>query len=407
MAQQALKSSAETGDRPPFMAFVLDEVTRAALVRVAEGHDWPETEVLEGGVRDAADALAGVSTPQVLVVDLSGSADPLEDMGSLAEVCDAGTRVITLGNVNDVNLFRGLVALGVQDYLLKPVTPEALNAVVVRVAEEPAAAEPEEAKVGRLIAVIGARGGVGASTIAVNTAWLMAHELNMRVAVVDLDLYFGTVALSLHLEPGRGYREAQENPNRIDGLFIERALVRESENLFILGGEEALENAFNFDPAAVELLLEKLRCEFDCVVVDFPRSAVTANAYILAAASAAAVVSDPSLAGMRDTIRLVSFIKRVAPTALVKVVINRLGAAKKGELSKDDFERTAELKVDHVIPQELTVAAESVGAGKPLAEVAKGSRLVAALRKLSNELSSVEDEPEKTPFWQHFLKQSA
>ncbi len=407
MAQQALKSSAKKGDRPPFMAFVLDEVTRAALVRVAEGHGWPETEVLEGGVRDAADALAGVSTPQVLVVDLSNSTDPLEDMGSLAEVCDAGTRVITLGNVNDVNLFRGLVALDVQDYLLKPVTAEALDAIIVRAAENPAAAEPEEAKIGRLIAVIGARGGVGASTIAVNTAWLMAHELNMRVAVVDLDLHFGTVALSLDLEPGRGFREALENPNRIDGLFIERAMVRESDNLMILASEEALENAFTFDPAAVELLLEKLRCDFDCVVVDFPRSAVTANAYILEAASAAAVVSDPSLAGMRDTIRLVSFIKRVAPTALVKVVINRLGAAKKGELSKDDFERNAELKVDHVIPQELKVAAESVGAGKPLAEVAKRSRLVAALRKLSNELSSVEDEPEKAPFWQRFLKQSA
>ena len=138
----------------------------------------------------------------------------------------------------------------------------------------------------KLIAVIGARGGVGASTIAVNTAWLMAHEQNLRVAVVDLDLYFGTVALSLDLEPGRGFREALENPNRIDGLFIERALVRESDNLFILGAEEALENAFNFDPAAVELLLEKLRCDFDCVIVDFPRAVVTANAYILSAASA-------------------------------------------------------------------------------------------------------------------------
>ena len=397
------------GERLPFMAFVLDDATRAALIRVAKEQGWSDGEVLEGGVREAIDALAGVSTPQVLVIDLSNSDDPLNDIGSLAEVCDSGTRVIALGNINDVNLFRNLVTLGVQDYLLKPVTVEALNAIVVKAveAEEPAAAEPEEAKAGRLIAVIGARGGVGASTIAVNTAWLMAHEQKLRVAVVDLDLYFGTVALSLDLEPGRGFREALENPNRIDGLFIERALVRESDNLFILGAEEALENAFSFDPAAVELLLEKLRFDFDCVIVDFPRAVVTANAYILSAASAVAVVSDASLAGMRDTLRLVAFTKKATPAAAVKVIVNRFGAAKKGELSKEDFEHGVGVKIDHVIPQEPGVAAISAGVGKPLAEVGKRSRLVAALRKLSSELSSVEDEPEKTPFWQRFLKQSA
>ncbi len=404
MAQQALKSSAPMGKRRPFMAFVLDDATRATLGRVAEDQGWSDGEILEGGVREAIDALAGVPTPQVLVIDLSDSNDSLGDIGSLAEVCDAGTRVIALGNINDVNLFRNLVALGVQDYLVKPVTVEALNALVVKAAEEPAAAEPEEAKAGRLIAVIGARGGVGASTIAVNTAWLMAHEQKLRVAIVDLDLYFGTVALSLDLEPGRGFREALENPNRIDGLFIERAMVRESDNLFILGAEEALENTFSFDPAAVELLLEKLGCDFDCVIVDFPRAVVTANAYILSAASAVAVVSDASLAGMRDTLRLVAFTKKVAPAAAVKVVVNRFGAAKKGELSKEDFERGAGLKIDHLIPQEAGVAAISAGAGKPLVEVAKRSQLVTVLRKLSRELAAVEDEPTKAPFWQRFRK---
>ncbi len=406
MAQQALKSSAPMGKRRPFMAFVLDDATRATLGRVAEDQGWSDGEILEGGVREAIDALAGVPTPQVLVIDLSDSNDSLGDIGSLAEVCDAGTRVIALGNINDVTLFRNLVALGVQDYLVKPVTVEALNALVVKAAEEPAAAEPEAAKAGRLIAVIGARGGVGASMIAVNTAWLIAHEQKQRVAIVDLDLYFGTVALSLDLEPGRGFREALENPNRIDGLFIERALVRECDNLFILGAEEALENAFSFDPAAVEMLLEKLRCDFDCVIVDFPRAVVTANAYILSAASAVAVVSDASLAGMRDTLRLVAFTKRVAPAAAVKVVVNRFGAAKKGELSKEDFERGAGLKIDHLIPQESGVAAISAGAGKPLVEVAKRSQLVTVLRKLSSELAAVEDEPTKAPFWQRFRKRS-
>ena len=199
-------------------------------------------------------------TPKQLVVDISGSTDPLAAIDSLAEVCDEGTQVIALGDINDVELYRSLVRHGVQDYLVKPVSAETVAAALSRAERGPSGeAAP---KVGRLIAVIGARGGVGATTVATNLAWTLANDHGMRVALVDLDLFFGTCGLSLNLELGRGFREALENPARVDSLFIERAMVREGENLFVLSTEEALDGAFSFDPVGADLLDRTLASRF-------------------------------------------------------------------------------------------------------------------------------------------------
>ncbi len=198
------------------------------------------------------------------------------EIGSLAEVCDEGTQVIALGDINDVELYRNLIRHGVQDYLVKPVSAETVAAALSRAERGPnGEAAP---KIGRLIAVIGARGGVGATTVATNVAWTLAHDHEMRVALVDLDLFFGTCGLALDLELGRGFREALENPARVDSLFIERAMVREGENLFVLSTEEALDGAFSFDPSALTSLIERLRRDFQCVVLDFPRFAARRQA---------------------------------------------------------------------------------------------------------------------------------
>ncbi|MBL6933238.1 MAG: P-loop NTPase, partial [Rhodospirillales bacterium] len=226
MSVPALNS---TTARAAFLAVVTDEVTRAVMVRVAAENGWSENQVLEGSAAEAVDALNNIPTPEKLVIDLSGSADPIADIDALAQVCQPDTRVIALGDINDVNLFRHLMDMGVQDYLLKPVSAEDLNEAVSRVDDVETQGTDDDERQGRLIAVIGARGGVGASTVAANIAWMMAHQQGQRVALIDLDLYFGSIALALDMEPGRGFREALENPSRIDGLFVERAMVRESE----------------------------------------------------------------------------------------------------------------------------------------------------------------------------------
>jgi pilus assembly protein CpaE len=404
MATSAMKKPSKD-PREPFMAFVEDDVTREVLVRAVEHCEWPPNQVFTGDVHDAIRALADIPTPELLLVDLSGSVDPIEDINGLAEVCDFGTRVIAVGSVNDVELFRKLVAAGVDDYLLKPVSVEPLVSSLTRVTDEP---EEETAgsddSQGRMIVTIGARGGVGASTLAVNAAWMIAHELERRVALVDLDLYFGTAALSLDLEPGRGFREALENPSRIDGLFIERAMVKESDKLYVLAAEESLDKPVRFDPSSSALLVEKLRQPFDCVLVELPRAFVASHHAVISTADVVTVVSDLSLAGMRDTLRLVGHVKQVAPAAEIRVVANRVGQAKGAEMTKKDFEAGIKEPIAYELPYEQKPLAQSSSTGKPVAVVARGSKYVAAMRSLSQDMAATDEAAAQAPLWKRLLK---
>lgn len=386
------------GERCPLMAFVGDEVTRASMLRALCESGLSQAEVFLATAAEAAETLVGIATPRLVVVDLSGVADPLSEIDTLAEVCDAGTRVIALGDVNDIALYRRLTALGVEDYVPKPVSAETMDAIVAR-ASAPATREHADGGkgAGKLIAVIGARGGVGASTIAVNLASMLAHRHRLATALVDLDLFFGTIALALDVEPGRGFREALEAPSRIDGLFIERAMVRASEKLSILGAEEALENNFSFDPAALDLLIEQLRGGFECVVVDLPRFAFRSQARVLKAPSAAVVVSDASLAGLRDTLRLTGFIGEAAPDAEMRVVVNRVGAARHGELGVRDF-AAGGLAVDLCVPADGKAMAASLGAGRALDAAAPNSRATAAIEALARDLAGAAGAV-RTPLW--------
>jgi pilus assembly protein CpaE len=392
------KTSRQAPTKPSFAAFVSED-SIAVVKKAAEEIGATQPRVVHGTVADATRRLADVPTPKQLIVDISGSTDPLAVMASLAEVCDEGTQVIAIGDVNDVELYRSLIASGVHDYLVKPVSAEAMAAALTRAGPQ---GEPAP-KMGRLIAVVGARGGVGATTIATNLAWTLAHEHSMRVALVDLDLFFGTCGLALDLELGRGFREALENPARIDSLFIERAMVREGENLFVLSTEEALDGAFSFDPSALTSLIESLRRDFQCVIFDFPRFAARRQAHVLTPPSAIVIVSDASLAGMRDTMRLSALLKKTAANADVTVVMNRVGASRTGELGRSEFEKGAETKVDQIIPIDVKAFAASVASGKPVVKVAGRAKATVALRALARRFASGRAKKGKLPSWRRLF----
>jgi len=409
MAKPMTKSISNTDSLPSFIAFAADEVTRSLLVRITSERGWAEAQVFPGGLAEAVETLAAIPAAELIVVDLSGLDDPLADLSALAEVCDAGTRVIAMGVVNDVELYRGLTGLGVEDYLVKPVSPgkmnEALDKVLSRENRERDEAEdeaPRDTPRARMIAVTNACGGAGASMVAANAAWIMAHELGLKTALVDLDLYFGTAALTLDLEPGRGFREALENPERIDTLFVERAMVKESGNLFVLAAEEPLDTSFAFDPRALELLLDHLSRDFECVILDMPRFAARTQLDCNAGLTHVVVVADPSLTGMRDSARLIKMVGIKAPKACVQLVLNRAGAMKNCELTKEDFEHGGEVTVDFTAPFDAKSITESNGTGRTVADVAARSRLAAVLRELARNLSGAEEEKNTHPLMRHF-----
>jgi pilus assembly protein CpaE len=392
---------ARAGQREPFTAFVCDETTAEALRPVALELGWSPEKVNKGGLRNAVQTLSVSASPNVLFVDLSESGDPLNDINALAEVCEPGTVVIASGQVNDVRLYRDLVASGIQDYLLKPLSPDMLREAFANAQSTlnaPKIVDPGKDRPHCAVAVIGTRGGVGASTLATSLAWLLSEKRERTTALLDLDVHFGTGALALDLEPGRGLTDAIENPSRIDGLFIERAMVKASEKLSVLSAEAPINAPIFSDGTAFYQLQEEIRAAFECTVVDLPRGMLVQHPALVGDVQVAVLVTELTLAAARDTIRLLSWFKSNAPATVTFVVANKVQTAQQLEITRRDFEGSIERKIDLQIPFDQKLAAQSAKLGKPLAEAGKGSKTVAPLLDLAERvLAATEMDDEDAP----------
>ncbi len=385
-----------TGQRDPFHAFVCDDHSHDLLSVIVAEMGWAPEKVNKGGMRNAVQSLSVTASPQILFVDMSESGDPLNDINSLAEVCEPGTVVIAAGQVNDVRLYRDLLASGIQDYLLKPFGADQLRDALAQaqaVFFAPRDAAPEHSHV--TTAVIGTRGGVGASSIATSLAWLLSAKHQRPTALLDLDVHFGTAALAMDLEPGRGLTDAIENPSRIDGLFIERAMVRASETLAILSAEAPINQPMLTDGGAFYQLLEEFRSAFECSVIDLPRNMLIQHPHLMGDANVTVVVTELTLAAARDSIRILSWLKSNAPQSRVLVVANRVHPGVP-EISRKDFEASIERKIDILIPFDLRIAAQSAKLGKTLAETAKGNKVGAACASLLDAVIGAAEEDEGT-----------
>jgi pilus assembly protein CpaE len=389
--------------RDPFAAFVNDDASRHAAVTAANEQGWTGALIADGGIAGAIESLADVPTPRVLLIDVSESNDPFRDINRLAEVCTEGTRVIALGKVNDVEVFRRLMQAGVDDYLVKPVTAVTLSRAFAALGRDRAQAR-EGKRMGRLIVVVGARGGIGTTTLAANLAWIAAHEQNRRSALVDLDLQFGGLALALDIEPSRGLAEALHNPGRIDDLLVERSAVKVDEQLSVLCAEEGLDRATHIDDGAIEALMGRLREHYECVVVDLPRSLLAAHAHLVSAADLVMVVTDYTLLAARDCPRVLKRVRDAGPKGRVMLVADRVGAPGHGEIARADLEKALEATIDFEVPNDPKGASGSAEAGKPLAVVAPRGKAVAAIRAIAEQASGGAEKPAKKPLWKRLIK---
>ena len=371
--------------RDPFTAFVADDATADMIRPIAVEHGWSPEKVNKGGLRNAVQSLSVSASPNILFVDLSESGDPLNDINSLAEVCEPGTVVIAAGQVNDVRLYRDLLSSGIQDYLLKPFTPDQIRdafSSAQMTISGPRVAEPSIDRPHVVAAVIGVRGGVGASPLASSLAWQMGEKAGRSTALLDLDLHFGTGALALDLEPGRGLTDAIENPSRIDGLFIERAMVRANDMLSVLSAEAPINQPLLTDGSAFFQLQEEMRGTFETTVIDLPRSMLVQHPHLVHDAHVCVVVVELTLAATRDAIRILSWLKANAPQARVVVVANRVPAGGVQEVSRKEFENSIERKIDVVIPYEPKVVAQAAKLGQPVAKVATSAKFTGPLGML-------------------------
>ena len=389
----SLKSSMP-GNRDAFAAYICDENALDVLRPVVIELGWPPEKCNKGGLRNAIQSLSVSASPNILMVDLSESGDPLNDINALAEVCEPGTVVIAIGQVNDVRLYRDLLASGIHDYLLKPLSANMLRDSLNQaqaVFMAPRTGEDDSVKRHLSAAVIGTRGGVGASTLVTSLAWLFSVDKRMPTALLDLDVHFGTGALTLDLEPGRGLTDAIDNPSRIDGLFIERAMIRANDNLAILSAEAPISQPLMTDGAAFMQLQEEFKHTFEMTMLDMPRNMMINFPHLLNDVNVIVLATEMSLASARDTIRILSWLKTHAPHAQVLIVANKVqpGAA---EISKADFEASIERKIDVSIPFDQKAAANAAKLGKTFVDANGGSKAAASIKQVASHIVGAADE---------------
>jgi pilus assembly protein CpaE len=377
--------------RDPFAAFLCDEASLDLLRPMVAEMGWAPEKCTRGGLRSAVQSLAIASSPNILMVDLSESGDPLSDIGALAEVCEPGTVVLAIGQINDVRLYRDLLNNGIHDYILKPLQPHVLHDALVSAQAFFSAPRHGEGETGHnhvATAVIGTRGGVGASTLATSLAWLFATEHKHPTALLDLDIHFGTGALALDLEPGRGLTDAIENPSRIDGLFIERAMIRANDHLAILSAEAPINVPLMTDGSAFMHLEQEFRGAFEMTVTDLPRNMLVNFPQLLADMNVVVVSTELTLAGARDSIRILSWLKGNAPHVHIMVVANKVqpGAT---EISKADFEASIERKIDFQIPYDFKAATHAAKLGQTFAEANRATKAGAMLRDVAHAVRAI------------------
>ncbi len=386
------------GSRDPFAAFICDEAALDALRPLVVEMGWQPEKCHKGGLRNAVQSLSITASPNILLVDLSESGDPLNDINALAEVCEPGTVVIAIGQVNDVRLYRDLVASGIQDYLLKPLTASQIRDALAQaqaVFTAPRQHDGAGAKRHISTAVVGTRGGVGASMLATSLGWAFATEHKLPTALLDLDVHFGTGALTLDLEPGRGLTDAIENPSRIDGLFIERAMIRANDNLAILSAEAPINAPLMTDGSAFVQLEEEFRQAFEMTVIDMPRNMLINFPHLLSEVNCVVLATEYTLASARDAIRILSWLKGNAAHCQTFVVANKVQPVSQ-EISKADFEASIERKVNFTIPYDAKAATNAAKLGQTFAEANRTSKGSTVIREIAQAIVGVSDAGEES-----------
>jgi pilus assembly protein CpaE len=381
------------GARMGVLAFATDPHTEAVL-RDGLGAEG-EVEVRGGDIREVTRALQRGAAPRVLVVDISGVAQPLSALGELSQLVEPDTRVLAIGDREDLALYRGLTrGLGVLEYLFKPLTREMVAAHFVPIITNvPGAGGGRVLRGGRLIAVTGTHGGVGATMIAANLAWVLAEVGRRHTLLLDGDLYGGTAATLLSARPAPGFRAALETPERVDDLFIDRTAQRLGERLHVLAGEGPLSDPPLVAAGAATRLLEALRKRFNVLVCDAPWPSTGIGRELYAAADQRILVTEPSLLGARDLLRYLAAPpgqgsgsgsgSGSAPAPLV--VLNHV--AGRADLSAAQFRGAVGRAPDLVIPHLRGAPREAANLGEPAA--ARVPRLRAAMEALALRAASV------------------
>jgi len=372
--------------RVSIQAFCETVETAAAVQSAGEDRRMAKTHVKiqMGGVTAAAEAYRSSPTPNVIILESDNRPeDILAGLDKLAEVCDAGTRVIVVGRINDVMLYRELTRRGVSEYLIAPVgTIDIVRAICGLYSQ------PDAKPVGRIVAVVGAKGGVGASTVAHNIAWAIARDISLDAVVADLDLAFGTAGLDYNQDPPQGIADAVFSPDRVDTAFIDRLLSKCTEHLSLLAAPATLERVYDFGADAFDSILDSLRQSIPCVVLDVPHQWSGWTKRLLVSADDILVVAGPDLANLRNAKNLVDLLRASRPNDHRPFYcLNQVGVPKRPEITPADFAKALEDEPLAVIPFDPQMFGTAANNGQMIAEVSASHKTAEMFRELAQVLT--------------------
>ncbi len=345
-----------------FVAFVGDRQTEQVLKSFVIDEAMPHVYIAIGNINDAIAHIAKVGrSPRLLLVDLQGSVMPLSDLARLADVCEPSVQVLALGERNDVGLYRSLLKIGVRDYLVKPLSVELLKRTVDL--SEGKVNPVTLARAGKTIAFVGARGGVGVTTIAVNLARHLADDTHRRIAFIDLNVHGGAANTMLGVQSNNGLADVLQNVHRLDPAFVERTMVTKGSRLFMLSAELPYGPERPFADGGLARVLELLTDSFHYVLLDVGNRADPLTEEAFDHASRVYAIADRSVYSTRETIRLLRHIGDRSNHPASSVLVNNPNAATNGKVQLADFTTAVGHTVLLEIPFEskALMIAENVG----------------------------------------------
>jgi len=364
-----------------------ETVETAAAVQAA-GEDRrlgkAHVKIQMGGIVAATEAYRSSPTPNVILIETDTRTDDvLRGLDQLAEVCDGGTRVLVLGRVNDVRFYRELTRRGVSEYLMTPIgTIDVVRAICGLFTA------PDAKAVGRIIAIVGAKGGVGASTVAHNVAWAIGRDLSLESVVVDLDLAFGTAGLDYNQDPPQGIADAVFSPDRVDIAFVDRLLSKCTDRLSLLAAPATLDRVYDFGAESFDTTLDSLRSSIPCIVLDVPHQWTAWTKRILVSADDILVVAGPDLANLRNAKNMVDLLKASRPNDhRPHYCLNQVGVPKRPEITPADFAKALESEPLAVIPFEPQLFGPAANNGQMIAEMAANHKTSEMFRQLAQSLT--------------------
>ena len=360
------------------------EIIRQAATdrRMSRAH----STVSLGGIDAAIEAYQGRTTPNLLIVESKGGREEVvADLTSLAEVCQPETKVIVIGGINDVGFYRELKREGISEYLVKPLQP---LQVIEAIAQ--AYVNPNAAPLGRVIAFMGAKGGVGSSTLAQNVSWTLAMAEGLDTVLADLDLAFGSAGLNFNQDVAPGLADVLGQPDRVDTMLLERMLIKIDERLSLLSAPGGFDQDFQIEPFAMDALFSAMRASVPFLVLDLPTLWAPWTKFALQNAEQIVITATPDLASLRNIKNLTDKLIEARPNdPPPMIVVNQIGIPKRPEIKPGEFSKAIGMPITAAIPFDAQSVGSAQTNGQMIGEVAPQSKAAEGIASLAKSIAGL------------------